>query len=165
MRLGASPILRNVVTIQFAESNRLQPTVYEGRLNAESFRFAIVASRWNELISARLVEGALDALPDHVRPLLENVAIVIDDEPSEDQLRSNGLGPGEVLYGLYEGTPAAEYGADLVPFPNKISLFRLPLEADFADPQELAAEVRRTVLHELAHHAGLGDERLDTLGM
>ena len=62
MPLGASPILRNVVTIQLAESNRLQPTVYEGRLNAEAFRFAIVASRWNELISARLVEGALDGL-------------------------------------------------------------------------------------------------------
>ena len=62
MPFGASPILRNVVTIQLAESNRLQPTVYEGRLNAEAFRFAIVASRWNELISARLLEGALDSL-------------------------------------------------------------------------------------------------------
>jgi 6,7-dimethyl-8-ribityllumazine synthase len=62
MRLEASPILPNVITIQLAESNRLQPTVYEGRLNAEAFRFAIVASRWNELISARLIEGALDAL-------------------------------------------------------------------------------------------------------
>jgi 6,7-dimethyl-8-ribityllumazine synthase len=62
MRPGASPILRNVVTIQLAESNRLQPSVYEGRLNGEAFRFAIVASRWNELISARLVEGALDSL-------------------------------------------------------------------------------------------------------
>ena len=62
MRLEASPILRNVVTIQLAESNRLQPTVYEGRLNAEAFRFAIVASRWNELISSRLVDGALDSL-------------------------------------------------------------------------------------------------------
>ena len=62
MRLEASPILRNVVTIQLAESDRLQPTVYEGRLNAEAFRFAVVASRWNELISARLVEGALDSL-------------------------------------------------------------------------------------------------------
>jgi 6,7-dimethyl-8-ribityllumazine synthase len=62
MRLRASPILPNVVTIQLAESSRLQPTVHEGHLNAETFRFAIVASRWNELISARLVEGALDAL-------------------------------------------------------------------------------------------------------
>jgi 6,7-dimethyl-8-ribityllumazine synthase len=61
MRLEASPILPNVVTIQLGV-DRLQPTVHEGRLNAEAFRFAIVASRWNELISARLVEGALDAL-------------------------------------------------------------------------------------------------------
>src|ERR671919_2810196 len=62
MRLEASPILQNVLTIQLAEANRLQPSVHEGRLNAEAFRFAIVASRWNELISARLVEGALDGL-------------------------------------------------------------------------------------------------------
>lgn len=62
MRLRASPILQNVLTIQLAEANRLQPTVHEGHLNAEAFRFAIVASRWNELISARLVEGALDGL-------------------------------------------------------------------------------------------------------
>jgi len=62
MRLRASPILPNVVTIKLAESSRLQPTVHEGHLSAETFRFAIVASRWNELISARLVEGSLDAL-------------------------------------------------------------------------------------------------------
>src|SRR5215216_2742086 len=62
MGLRASPILQNVLTIQLAESDRLQPTVHEGRLNAEAFRFAIIASRWNELISARLVEGALDCL-------------------------------------------------------------------------------------------------------
>jgi 6,7-dimethyl-8-ribityllumazine synthase len=62
MRPQASPILQNAVTIKLAGSNRLQPTVHEGRLNAEGFRFAIVGSRWNEFISGRLVEGALDAL-------------------------------------------------------------------------------------------------------
>jgi 6,7-dimethyl-8-ribityllumazine synthase len=62
MRLRASPILRNAVSIKLARSNRLQPAVHEGRLNAEGFRFAIVASRWNEFISGRLVEGALDGL-------------------------------------------------------------------------------------------------------
>src|SRR6185436_11217103 len=62
MRLRASPILRNVVTIQLARSQRLQPTVHEGRLNAEGFRFGIIGSRWNEFITGRLVEGALDAL-------------------------------------------------------------------------------------------------------
>ena len=51
------------------------------------------------------------------------------------------------------------------PIPNKISLFRLPLEEDFPDPRDLADEVRATVLHELAHHLGIDDDRLDELGL
>jgi predicted Zn-dependent protease with MMP-like domain len=113
----------------------------------------------------RLVERALDGLPAWVQPALEQVAIVIEDEPSADQRRTSELREEETLYGLYEGVPAVEYGADLVPLPNKITLFRWPLEADFADPAELAAEVRRTVLHELGHHLGIDDERLHSLGM
>jgi predicted Zn-dependent protease with MMP-like domain len=113
----------------------------------------------------RLVERALDGLPDRVRPTLEGIAIVVEDEPSSEQRQTSRLPAGESLYGLYEGTPAVEYGADWVPLPNKITLFRLPLEADFADPSELAAEVRRTVLHELAHHLGIDDDRLHALGM
>jgi predicted Zn-dependent protease with MMP-like domain len=66
---------------------------------------------------------------------------------------------------LYDGVPRTEWGADLVPIPNKISLFRLPLEEDFPDPLDLAAEVRLTVLHELAHHLGIDDDRLEELGL
>lgn len=112
-----------------------------------------------------LVERALAGLPPYIRRLLENVAIVIEDEPTPEQLRTAGSGPDESLYGLYEGTPAVVYGADWVPLPNKISLFRLPLEEDFADPLELAREVRRTVVHELAHHAGLDDTHLQRHGL
>jgi len=112
----------------------------------------------------RLVERALDSLPTGVQRLLENVAIVIEEEPTPDQLRLDG-GGGDSLYGLYEGTPGVEYGADWVALPNKISLFRLPLEEDFADPRDLAAEVRRTVIHELAHHAGIDDGRLEGFGL
>jgi predicted Zn-dependent protease with MMP-like domain len=113
----------------------------------------------------RLVEEALDGLPDWVHRALENVAVVIEDEPSPEQRATAELLPGETLYGLYEGTPAVEWGADSVPFPNKISLFRWPLEDDFADPRELSAEVRRTVLHELAHHIGMDEARLHKLGL
>jgi predicted Zn-dependent protease with MMP-like domain len=112
-----------------------------------------------------LVAEALDELPAQVKQLLENVAIVIEDEPSPEQLRDNGMEPDETLYGLYEGVPGIVYGADWATMPNKISLFRLPLEEDFADPTELAAEVRRTVVHELAHHAGLDDDRLARYGL
>jgi predicted Zn-dependent protease with MMP-like domain len=112
-----------------------------------------------------LVERALDALPEQVRGLLETVAIVVEDEPDAALRREQGLAADETLYGLYEGTPIVEYGADWVPFPNKITLFRSPLEEDFPDPRELAEEVRRTVLHELAHHVGYGDERLEDFGL
>ena len=96
---------------------------------------------------------------------LDEVAIVIEDEPSPEQLRDNELAPDDTLYGLYEGVARTEYGADWISVPNRISLFRLPLEADFADPDDLADEVRLTVIHELAHHLGIDDERLHSLGV
>lgn len=96
---------------------------------------------------------------------LDEVAIVIDDEPSAEQLAANGLPPDEGLYGIYEGVPRTEWGADSVAMPNRITLFRLPLEADFADPDDLADEVWVTVVHELAHHLGIDDDRLHELGV
>ena len=111
-----------------------------------------------------LVERALADLPPDFRRLLDDVAIVVDDRPDREQALAGGAEEDAWLYGLYEGVPATEWGADMVAFPNKITLFRLPLETDFPDPDELADEVRRTVIHELAHHAGISDERLDVLG-
>lgn len=112
-----------------------------------------------------LVERALDDLPPDIQHLLANVAVVVAELPTAEQ---SLIGTGEEegwLYGLYEGVPLVEYGADLVPFPNKITLFRLPLETDFPDPRDLGIEVRRTVVHELAHHAGMDDRRLAELGL
>ena len=93
------------------------------------------------------------------------MAIVIDDEPTRDQLAENDLDPDDTLYGLYEGVPRTEYGADWLVAPNRITLFRLPLEEDFPDPDDLADEVRITVIHELAHHLGIDDDRLGELGV
>ena len=112
----------------------------------------------------QLVEDALDTLPPDFQRLLADVAIVIEEMPSQDQARRGGAEADGWLYGLYEGVPGIEWGADMVPLPNKITLFQLPLETDFPDPDELADEVRRTVVHELAHHAGISDPRLHELG-
>ena len=112
-----------------------------------------------------LVERALGAIPDPFRSALAEVAIVIDDEPTAQQRRDNELAEDDMLYGLYEGVPRTEYGADWAGVPNRITLFRLPLEEDFADPDELADEVRITVIHELAHHLGIDDDRLEELGV
>ena len=114
---------------------------------------------------ASLVAEALAAIPAPFREALEEVAVVIDDEPSAQQRRDNDLGPDDDLYGLYEGVPRTEYGADWVAAPNRITLFRLALEADFPDPAHLREEVRLTVIHELAHHLGIDDDRLEELGV
>ena len=112
-----------------------------------------------------LVDDALATIPMPFAAALDEVAIVIADEPSEAQRRDNGLGPDDTLYGLYEGVPRTEWGADWDPTPDRITLFRLPLEADFADPDDLADEVWVTVVHELAHHLGIDDDRLHELGV
>ncbi len=112
-----------------------------------------------------LVELALAAIPEPFASALDEVAIVIDDEPTPEQRRENEIADDDTLYGLYEGVPRTEWGADWAPIPNRITLFRLPLEADFADPDELADEVWATVIHELAHHLGIDDARLEELGV
>ena len=112
----------------------------------------------------RLVERALARIPPPFSAVLGEVAIVIADEPSADELRENDLEPGDALYGLYDGVPRTEWGADWGAVPNRITLYRLPLEEDFPDPFDLEEEVRETVIHELAHHLGIDDERLHELG-
>jgi predicted Zn-dependent protease with MMP-like domain len=113
----------------------------------------------------QLVERALAGIPMPFAAALDEVAIVIEEAPTHEQLRDNDLPPDEWLYGLYEGVPRTEWGADWATLPNKISLFRFPLEADFPDPEDLEEEVRITVIHELAHHLGIDDDRLHELGV
>lgn len=123
-----------------------------------------IVSRRDSLFEGA-VERAIDGLPRQLRPLLEQVAIVVEDEPSASQRRENGLAPDETLYGLYEGTPPTEWAADWVPFPNKITLFRRPLEEDFPVASELVEEVRKTLVHELAHHAGFDEPHMGGFGL
>jgi predicted Zn-dependent protease with MMP-like domain len=92
------------------------------------------------------VRRALDALPPPFARALENVAVVVEDE--------NAAEPD--LYGLFEG------GGDYL--PDKVTIYRLPLEGDFRDPEELEEEIRITVLHELGHYFGLEEDRLEELG-
>ncbi len=110
------------------------------------------------------MDRALASIPSPFQASLAEVAIVIEDWPSDEQLEENGLDEDDALYGLYEGVPRTEWAADWVIVPNRITLFRQPLEEDFDDPAELEAEVRTTVIHELAHHLGIDDDRLDELG-
>jgi predicted Zn-dependent protease with MMP-like domain len=92
------------------------------------------------------VRRALDSLPPKFNRALDNVAVVIEDENSAEP----------DLYGLFEG--GGEY------MPDKVTIYRLPLQGDFPDPDELEQEIRITVLHELGHYFGLDEGRLGELG-
>lgn len=101
-----------------------------------------------------VVRSALDELPTELAAGLRNVAVVVEDENAEDP----------DLYGLFEGVPLTEGGPGPGDLPNRIAIYRLPLEADFPDEAQLRDEIRITVLHELGHYFGLDEGRLEELG-
>ena len=102
----------------------------------------------------RHVTAALDSLPPELAAALDNVAVVVEDEHPDDP----------DLFGLYEGIPLPERGDMAGTLPDRITIFRLPLEEEFTDPEELEREIRITVLHELGHYFGLDEDRLADLG-
>ncbi len=109
---------------------------------------------------ARLVARALDGLPAEFRDRMRNIEIVVEDEPSTEQVG----GHGELL-GLYEGVPLTDRFAVEPYLPDRISIFRGPIERMTASPRRQAEIVRETVVHEIAHHFGISDERLGELGL
>ncbi|RIK09675.1 MAG: hypothetical protein DCC49_05545 [Acidobacteria bacterium] len=114
-----------------------------------------------------MVRDALDAVPDEFIDQLENVAISVEDYPDRDDLIAVGLDPEtdfDDLLGLYVGYPKIDQGHwDLV-MPDKISIYRHALCDHASDLEDLATQVKKTVLHELGHYFGLSDERLGELG-
>jgi predicted Zn-dependent protease with MMP-like domain len=102
------------------------------------------------------VRTALDSLPPELREAMSNVEIVVEDENSEDP----------DIFGLYLGIPLTERGGEYAgALPDKIAVYRLPLEDEFGDdPERLVEEIRITVLHEIAHHFGIDEDRLAELG-
>lgn len=111
---------------------------------------------------------AVSLLPDELRRVVRNVDIVIESEPSAEDLEEAGLGPGQTLLGLYHGVPLPDRGHESynLVMPDKISIYQGPIEEMCGDDEdEVIEQVRITVLHELAHYFGIDDERLHELGM
>jgi predicted Zn-dependent protease with MMP-like domain len=109
---------------------------------------------------ARLVRNALDGLPAEFHERIRNLEIVIEDEPSPDRVPDGGT-----LLGLYEGVPLTERGAQEPYLPDRICIYRGPIERMTASPRRQAEIVRDTVVHEIAHHFGISDARLADLGL
>ncbi|OFX13954.1 MAG: hypothetical protein A2V59_12125 [Armatimonadetes bacterium RBG_19FT_COMBO_69_19] len=112
-----------------------------------------------------LVTRALDGIPKLIAEHMNNIDVVIEDWPTRQQYDDLGLEPDEWLFGLYEGTPLLERGITADPLlPDKITIFKGPLEAACESEEQIAEEIRRTVVHEVAHHFGIDEDRLRDLG-
>ena len=113
----------------------------------------------------RLVRQAIDDLPSTFLERMDNVDVVVEDLATRDQIVGSGLDEGESLLGLYEGIPlTGRYGYDMV-LPDKITLFQTAIENICRTDDEIVAEVRATVIHEVAHHFGIDDDALHEMGV
>jgi predicted Zn-dependent protease with MMP-like domain len=113
-----------------------------------------------------LVAQAIESLPEEFQERLENIDVVVADQPTREQLRVLGGRRGETLLGLYEGVPLTRrsHGYGMVT-PDKVTIFQKPIEAMCKNDTQIIAEVQRVVRHEIAHHFGISDDRLRQLGM
>ncbi len=112
----------------------------------------------------KLVEDGLTLIPEEIRSRISNVQLVIEEEPSDELLDELGVPPDETLFGLYTGVPLTERTVEYSALPDRIIIFRRPLLEEFDNPLDIRREVARTVIHEVAHHFGIDEDRLAELG-
>ena len=113
----------------------------------------------------RLVARALDEIPDQLAERMENVVILVRSRPEPEDLALVGLRPNDLLLGLYSGRPLTTRGNYGEVLPDRIYIYQEPIEAICHSEQEIVEQVRETVLHEVAHHFGIDDDRLDEIGI
>ncbi|MCC2668369.1 MAG: hypothetical protein K0Q72_840 [Armatimonadetes bacterium] len=111
-----------------------------------------------------LVEEALDSLPAEFRTRMQNIQVLIQQEPEPDQLRGARVPAGHTLLGLYQGVPLTVRRGATPLFPDRITLFRGPLLRTSSSPDQARAQIKHTVIHEIAHFFGISDDRLRELG-
>jgi len=112
-----------------------------------------------------LVDKAVKSLPEEFLDRLDNIDVLVEDQPTVSQIRKSKLRANQTLLGLYEGVPQTKrnsgYGMVL---PDKITIFQKTIEAKCRNDEEIIAEVERVVKHEIAHYFGISDGRLREIG-
>ncbi len=109
----------------------------------------------------KIVKEGIKAIPERFLRKLENVAIIIEDEPTAAQKKKLNIRPNWTLFGLYEGVPQLERGANYsAVLPDKITIFQKPIEALAGDEKDIKEMVKNTVWHEIAHHFGMDEARV-----
>lgn len=113
----------------------------------------------------KLVTQAVESLPPRFLERLENVEVMVESAPTREDLEDAGIEPGRTLFGLYQGVPQTQrgtwYGSVL---PDRIVIYQRPIEAIARDRREIRKEIRITLMHEIGHHFGLGEDELSDAG-
>ena len=112
----------------------------------------------------RLVDQAIQELPAEFREKLENVAVIVEDHPSDEILERMEVPTGDTLFGLYEGTPLTDRGMQSPLYPDRIWIFQEPIEDHCQTEDEIREEIKTTIVHEVGHFFGLDDDYLEDLG-
>lgn len=108
-----------------------------------------------------LVSRGLDDLHPDILARMKNVAIIVRDRPTPEQLLQHNMPNGEGLFGLYEGVPLTERGSDAPILPDTITIFKEPILAEYETEADITACVSNTVWHEVAHHFGYDEEWIE----
>jgi predicted Zn-dependent protease with MMP-like domain len=124
----------------------------------------VTSVRVTEEAFENLVVAALDTLPEDLLELMNNIEVTFERFPTRAQMQRAGVRRGTLL-GLYEGIPLTQRTSSYsLVVPDKITIFQRPIEQICSTQEEIVAQVRKTVIHEVAHHFGIGEERLQELG-
>lgn len=112
----------------------------------------------------RLVEEALEEIPPRFQREMQNVAVVVEDEPQPEILEEMEVEPEDTLFGLYQGTPLPERGwAFGNTLPDRISIYQIPIEEACEDDEEIRDCVAETVIHEFGHYFGMSEEEIEEI--
>ncbi|RJP18690.1 MAG: metallopeptidase family protein [Candidatus Abyssobacteria bacterium SURF_5] len=111
-----------------------------------------------------IVAEALDELPGEIAEAMTNVFVVVEEWPSRDLLDEMGLQNRYELLGVYEGIPLLQRTTSYSALPDRIVLFQAPIQSSCSSDRELREEIKKVVVHEVAHHFGISDRRLRQLG-
>ena len=112
-----------------------------------------------------LVAKSVEELPEEIQDYLDNVDIVVEDEPTHAQQSKGKTGKEYTLFGLYEGIPQTERGSHYgMVVPDRITIFKNSIESVCRNDDEIKREIGRVVRHEIAHHFGISDDRLEEMG-
>ena len=124
------------------------------------------ALRYDQEAFEAIVADALEGLPDEIHAWLDNVVIVVAEQPTQQHLAQARVRRSDLLLGLYVGVPKIHRGVTFgESLPDKIVIFQRPIEQLCRTPDEIRAQVRRTVLHEIGHHFGMEEGQLRDAGV